>query len=258
MFRQGQVTRPFATTRGRSRTQPPVTGASTSRLVSRPVRLTRAIIEDAMAKAAWNHNIHYHDVVLRSVPSNCRQALEVGCGQGLLARQLARQCEQIVAIDVDHDALACARATSASEARIEFVEGDVMTYSFSDGSFDLVTAVATLHHLPLKPALERFRSLLRSGGVLALVGLYRPNAFGDYAFGCGRFSGELDLGLLTPTCGDRGTSARPERDAGRHPHSQRYFAAGSCPPATPLVQVLPHLAQALSDCNGRSDTPCDP
>lgn len=149
-----------------------------------------------MAKAAWNHNIHYHDVVLRSVPSNCRQALEVGCGQGLLARQLARQCEQIVAIDVDHDALACARATSASEARIEFVEGDVMTYSFSDGSFDLVTAVATLHHLPLKPALERFRSLLRSGGVLALVGLYRSNAFGDYALAAAAFPASWILGCL--------------------------------------------------------------
>jgi 2-polyprenyl-3-methyl-5-hydroxy-6-metoxy-1,4-benzoquinol methylase len=144
--------------------------------------------------AAWNHNIHYHDVVLRSVPSNCRRALEVGCGQGLLARQLARHCEQVVAIDVDHGALACARATSASEARIAFVEGDVMTHSFSDGSFDLVTAVASLHHLSLKPALVRFRSLLRPGGILAVVGLYRPHAFGDYALSAAAFPVSWILG----------------------------------------------------------------
>src|ERR1035438_1423379 len=39
-----------------------------------------------MRTGPWNHNIHYHDVVLRSVPPRCRRALDVGCGQGLLAR----------------------------------------------------------------------------------------------------------------------------------------------------------------------------
>jgi len=146
--------------------------------------------------AAWNHNIHYHDVVLRAVPTNCRRALEVGCGQGLLARQLARQCEQVVAIDVDRDALSGGAAMSAAEARIEFVEGDVMTHPFSGGSFDLVTAVATLHHLPLKPALARFRSLLRSGGVLAVVGLYRLHTPGDYAWAAAALPASRIMGCL--------------------------------------------------------------
>jgi enterochelin esterase-like enzyme len=38
----------------------------------------------------WNHNIQYHDVVLRSIPRRAARALDVGCGQGLLAQQLAR------------------------------------------------------------------------------------------------------------------------------------------------------------------------
>ena len=130
---------------------------------------------------AWNHNIHYHGIVMNSVPSNCRCSLEVGCGQGLLAQKLAGRCEEVIAIDVDPGCLSQAKAANSSKARITFVEGDVMTHPFSRGAFDLITAVATLHHLPLRPALSRFRDLLRSGGVLAVVGLYRAHALEDYA-----------------------------------------------------------------------------
>src|SRR5260370_42546427 len=135
----------------------------------------------------WNHNIHYHGIVLSSIPSHCRRAMDVGCGQGLLAQQLAHHCEEVIAIDIDRDAIASATAAIGSEVRITFVEGDVMTQSFSDGNFDLITAVAALHHLPLELALVRFRNLLRPGGVLAVIWLYRARTFGDYAVATAAF-----------------------------------------------------------------------
>jgi hypothetical protein len=46
-----------------------------------------------------------------------------------------------------------------------------------------VVAVATLHHLPVRAALNRFRNLLRPGGVLVIVGLYRDTTLLDYAIG---------------------------------------------------------------------------
>lgn len=57
-----------------------------------------------------------------------------------------------------------------------------MTHPLNEGSFEFVVAVASLHHLPLEPALIRFRSLLKSGGVLAIVGLYRSHTLEDYAW----------------------------------------------------------------------------
>jgi 2-polyprenyl-3-methyl-5-hydroxy-6-metoxy-1,4-benzoquinol methylase len=33
----------------------------------------------------WNHNIHYHPVVLDALPPDCERVLDVGCGEGLLA-----------------------------------------------------------------------------------------------------------------------------------------------------------------------------
>jgi len=130
-------------------------------------------------RSSWNHNIHYQNVILRAVPQGCSRALDVGCGEGLLARQLAATCGEVVGIDADGPTL---RRASAGERRIVFVEGDVMTYDFPGESFDLITAVATLHHLPLRPALERFRGLLKPRGVLAVVGLYRMRGLVDHAW----------------------------------------------------------------------------
>ena len=38
----------------------------------------------------WNHNIHCHGVILKEVLEGVRMALDVGCGNGLLTREL--QC----------------------------------------------------------------------------------------------------------------------------------------------------------------------
>ena len=134
-----------------------------------------------MALRPWNHNIHYYDFVLRLAAPGCARALEVGCGQGLLARRLAKRCEEVIAIDIDSNVISRTGAGSGLEATIRFVEGDVMTYPFLDDSFDLIALVATIHHLELRPALIRLQELLKPGGVLAVVGLYRAETLTDYA-----------------------------------------------------------------------------
>jgi 2-polyprenyl-3-methyl-5-hydroxy-6-metoxy-1,4-benzoquinol methylase len=136
----------------------------------------------------WNHNIHYHDLVLTAIPAGCRRALDVGCGQGLLARKLARRCEEVTAVDADHDTILRARSSGPVNSRISFVEGDVMAQSLSVQGYDFITAVATLHHLPLVPALKRFHDLLKPGGILAVIGLYRVCTLEDYAWAAAGFS----------------------------------------------------------------------
>jgi SAM-dependent methyltransferase len=149
-----------------------------------------------MSLRPWNHNIHYHDLVLAAAAPGCRRALDVGCGHGLLARRLAQHCQQVIAIDKDRDVISRARAGGDREGRIKFVEGDVMTYPFPEDNFELIAAVATLHHLQLQPALARFRKLLMPGGVLALIGLYRGETLSDLAFSAAAFPVSWGLRLV--------------------------------------------------------------
>ena len=131
---------------------------------------------------SWNHNTRYHGFVMRALPDGCGRALDVGCGRGALTRTLSPHCGAVVGIDADTEFMAYARGTSDTPRNVTFVNGDVLTYQFQPGGFDFVVAVATLHHLPLGAALRKFSDLLRPGGVLAIVGLYRMATPIDYAF----------------------------------------------------------------------------
>ncbi len=129
----------------------------------------------------WNHNTHYHSFTLSLIPSACGRALDVGCGQGKLAQKLAEHCDEVVAIDVDHECISRAKAAAPVPTKVSFLHGDVLTEPSLESNFDFVVAVATLHHLPLRSALLRLCNLLRSGGVLVVVGLYRAATPIDFA-----------------------------------------------------------------------------
>jgi len=167
----------------------------------------------------WNHNTHYHGLVLRLIPPSCRLALDVGCGRGELAQKMARQCQEVIGIDAEPQCLAFARADSRQVSNLRFIQGDILEQAFPEKSFDFVAAVASLHHLPIRRALERFGQLLRSGGTLVVIGLYRDDTVIDYAIGCialpiswtlRRLRGEAEVGA--PVC-DPVETLRYVRDA---------------------------------------------
>jgi SAM-dependent methyltransferase len=163
----------------------------------------------------WNHNIQYHGLVLRSVPSSCSRCLDVGSGQGLLTRKLAGLCEEVIGIDL------VSTGNDPAPPKVCFVAGDAMTYPFAAGGFDCIAAVATLHHLPLRNALERFGFLLKPGGVLVVIGLYRPVSLLDHAWAFVALPASWVLRLLRGNANVGAPLCRPEqtlaeiRDAAR-------------------------------------------
>lgn len=129
----------------------------------------------------WNHNIQYHRLVVTTVPSQCASALDVGCGEGVLTRELARRAEKVTGLDLEPQIIAVAEKEPLPR-NVSFVTGDFLTHPFPPGGFAFICAVATLHHLPLKPALSRFVELLAPGGVLTIIGLYQSRSLADKAY----------------------------------------------------------------------------
>lgn len=120
----------------------------------------------------WNRNLHYHPLLLDAVPAGCERALDVGCGEGMLTRQLAGLADEVVGIDVDRASIELANTRPV--AGVTYVEGDVLDHRFETASFDVVTSVAALHHMGTEVGLRRMAELVRPGGVLAVVGIPRP------------------------------------------------------------------------------------
>ncbi|HEX2484915.1 MAG TPA: class I SAM-dependent methyltransferase [Myxococcota bacterium] len=126
-----------------------------------------------VSRDRWNHNIHYHPLVLGAVPPGCGRALDVGCGDGLLARELRGRVPHVIGIDLHAPSLE--RARSQPLPGVEYVLGDVLAHPFEPASFELVAAVAALHHMDTPRGLERMVELLRPGGVLVVIGLARSD-----------------------------------------------------------------------------------
>ena len=126
----------------------------------------------------YNHNKHYIDLLLRQIPSRCQNGLDVGCGDGSLARRMADQFGMAVTgIDRDQAMIMHAQANT-SNPLLRFVEGDFLQYHFAE-QFDFISASASLHHMPFDQSLEKMISLLRPGGVLAVLGLFREASLTD-------------------------------------------------------------------------------
>lgn len=130
----------------------------------------------------WNHNVHYHRLVLDAVPDGCGRALDVGCGDGLLVRKLAERIREVTGVDRSAEMVRLARRRSAQVPNAAFVEADFMAPDGPpSGGFDFLTAVAVVHHLDFAGAVHRMAELLAPGGRLVLVGLARNRTPLDWA-----------------------------------------------------------------------------
>jgi len=125
------------------------------------------------------HANRYEERLLAHVPRPCGQALDLGCGAGTLTVALAEAADHVLGVDLSPEMVRLARQRCADCTNVEFVVGDFLTLPLSPASFHCITAVAVLHHVPLAAALERVKVLLRPGGVLLVLDLFRDTGIGD-------------------------------------------------------------------------------
>jgi SAM-dependent methyltransferase len=142
----------------------------------------RLCVETA-ADEYWNHNVHYQRVILDAVPAGCRAAVDVGCGDGLLARKLAARCAAVTGIDRDERIIDVATERGRTVPAVSFVRGDFLAYPFEDASFDFACANTALHHMDFGAALVKMARILRPGGRLAVVGLAGNGSPADWVIG---------------------------------------------------------------------------
>jgi SAM-dependent methyltransferase len=130
----------------------------------------------------FNHNDHYHGLLIRHLPSGCRTALDVGCGTGRFARRLARHRIAVHAIDTSAATLERAQALSAgilAPGTIRWQQADITDLDLPRQQYDFISCLASIHHMPFD-TVAKLRDALTPGGVLAILGLYRDTTLLDH------------------------------------------------------------------------------
>ena len=127
----------------------------------------------------WNANSHYHEFLMRHVPLECENALEIGCGTGTFSRRLAQRARHVTAIDLSSEMIRVARSRSTGSPNIDFAIGDIMSSELQASHFDCIASIATLHHLPTREVLLKISQALKQGGSLIVLDLFEPRGLQD-------------------------------------------------------------------------------
>ena len=166
-----------------------------------------------MAGDYWNHNVAFHRRIVRDAALRGGNALDVGCGDGLLLAHLATVCRCVVGLDPDVQVVARARRRLEQNPQAEVLLDDVMDPDLPQriGTFETVSCVATLHHLPLEPAMARLSELVAPGGRLIVVGLAANGSLWDWVLSALAVLPLRVVGTLRRETPDIGVVTRPPR-----------------------------------------------
>jgi ubiquinone/menaquinone biosynthesis C-methylase UbiE len=122
--------------------------------------------------SGWTHNNHYHNFLLRQLPLQLNNALELGCGTGAFTRLLAKRTAHVVGVDLSPEMIRVARSYASETRNVQYLAGDAMKCDFEPASFDCVVSIATLHHLSMREMLEKMKLWTNTGGKLLVLDLF--------------------------------------------------------------------------------------
>jgi len=102
-----------------------------------------------------------------------KKVLDVGCGDGLNAMNLALLGAQVTGIDISPGAIEVAKRRAeinGVSGRTTFVVSPLETAAFQEGEFDIIWADAILHHLlaDLDGVMKKITSWAKPGGTIIL------------------------------------------------------------------------------------------
>ncbi|HET8729779.1 MAG TPA: class I SAM-dependent methyltransferase [Moraxellaceae bacterium] len=105
------------------------------------------------------------------------RVLDLGCGAGHVAFQVAPLVAEVVAYDLSADMLSVVKATAGERglSNVAVQQGVVEQLPFEDGSFDVVFSRYSAHHWSdLGLGLREARRVLKPGGVFAFIDVASP------------------------------------------------------------------------------------
>jgi ubiquinone/menaquinone biosynthesis C-methylase UbiE len=102
--------------------------------------------------------------------------LEVGCGNGVVTRYLAREYGgTITGIDIDPQQIEMAKKDASGIDNIRYYEADATSLLFRDRAFDIVLSFGVMHHIEnWLDALKEVKRVLKHGGYFLYADIIYP------------------------------------------------------------------------------------
>jgi SAM-dependent methyltransferase len=166
----------------------------------------------------WARDWEHYDLAVRAyherlleLADEARHVLDVGCGNGEVARDLARRGAQVLGVDLSAPMLDRARQLAAHLSGVTFLQADAEVHPFPGGAFDLVVSrFGAMFFADREAALRNLLRATRPGGRLLLLA-WQPLAVNPWLQMI-RSSLALGRDLPAPPSGAPGPFGLADRD----------------------------------------------
>lgn len=111
------------------------------------------------------------------------RVLEVGCGTGLLTKDISESLMNLYPLDISIDLLKIA-SKRVDDNKVTFFCSNAYELGFKDNTFDCIIGMSVLHHLNIDKALLEFRRVLKEGGriIFSEPNMLNPQIFMERTF----------------------------------------------------------------------------
>jgi SAM-dependent methyltransferase len=130
------------------------------------------------ARAGHDSYWVYRDWFFELVPEPSGRTLEIGCGEGRVARDLVARGHELVAVDASPTLIAAARGLDSTG---EYVVADAAALPFDDESFELAVAYNSLMDIDdMEGAIREASRVLRPGSRFCICVTHPVNDAGRF------------------------------------------------------------------------------
>lgn len=165
------------------------------------LRAIRGSIDAAATAVSDSDRLLHRALVELTVSRPLGDLLDIGCGQGRVLKLLASRANHAVGVDIDKDARRLARAELllAGTPNTTLRQGDMMSLSFDDHSFDTIILddVLAATKQPVV-ALREAKRLLKADGQLLLLAAVGHSNGDDLRQQFAQWAADVGLRLAPP------------------------------------------------------------
>lgn len=111
----------------------------------------------------------FHDLFTIDRLSSGSDVLEIGCGTGQATRDLARRARRVTCIELGENLATLARRELALFSNVDVITSPFESWESRHARFDLVFAASSWHWLHPEVRYSKSASVLKPGGILAIV-----------------------------------------------------------------------------------------
>lgn len=115
------------------------------------------------------------DYLFEFISESNPKILDVGCGTGIVSRQMAQKGALVLGTDVDPEMIEEAKAKNTENIQYKIAPTEKLP--FPDESFDAVTAFSSFHWFANADASTEMFRVLKSGGVVFVANRYQQGKF---------------------------------------------------------------------------------